>query len=54
LRAQLRLVITTGRRNPELDTAVANLGPNATCVPGDVSNLTDLAAAAKGRRRPFS
>jgi len=47
-------VIITGRRKPELDTAVADLGPNASGVPGDVSNLADLDAvmaviAARGK-----
>jgi NAD(P)-dependent dehydrogenase (short-subunit alcohol dehydrogenase family) len=35
-------VFVTGRRKPELDRAVAELGPNATGVPGDVANLADL------------
>jgi NAD(P)-dependent dehydrogenase (short-subunit alcohol dehydrogenase family) len=35
-------VFVTGRRKAELDTAVAELGKNATGVQGDVSNLADL------------
>jgi NAD(P)-dependent dehydrogenase (short-subunit alcohol dehydrogenase family) len=35
-------VYITGRRQAELDAAVAKLGPNATGIQGDVSNLTDL------------
>ncbi len=35
-------VYITGRRQAELDAAVAKLGPNATEVQGDVSNLADL------------
>lgn len=35
-------VIITGRRQAELDIAVAALGSNATGVRGDVSNLDDL------------
>lgn len=37
-------VIITGRRQPELDTAVAQLGPNALAIRTDVSQLTDLDA----------
>jgi NAD(P)-dependent dehydrogenase (short-subunit alcohol dehydrogenase family) len=35
-------VFITGRRQAELDEAVAQIGRNVTGVPGDVSNLTDL------------
>jgi NAD(P)-dependent dehydrogenase (short-subunit alcohol dehydrogenase family) len=35
-------VIVTGRRQPELDAAVTELGSNAFAVRGDVSNLSDL------------
>jgi NAD(P)-dependent dehydrogenase (short-subunit alcohol dehydrogenase family) len=48
-------VIITGRRQPELDKAVAEIGSNVTAVQGDVSNLDDLdrlykeAAAKKGK-----
>lgn len=35
-------VVITGRRKPELDAAVAELGANAIGVPSDVSSLTDL------------
>jgi NAD(P)-dependent dehydrogenase (short-subunit alcohol dehydrogenase family) len=35
-------VFITGRRQVELDEAVAQLGRNATGVPGDVSHLADL------------
>ena len=35
-------VFVTGRRQPELDAAVALLGDRATGVPGDVSSLEDL------------
>lgn len=35
-------VFITGRRQKELDAAVAELGENATGVQGDVSNLADL------------
>ena len=35
-------VFITGRRKPELDTAVKAIGPRATGVQGDVSNLADL------------
>ena len=35
-------VFITGRRQAELDEAVAQLGRNVTGVPGDVSNLADL------------
>ncbi len=35
-------VVITGRRQLELDAAVKEIGPNATGVRGDVSNLADL------------
>src|SRR2546429_8142833 len=35
-------VSITGRRKPELDAAVNEIGENVTGVQGDVSNLTDL------------
>jgi NAD(P)-dependent dehydrogenase (short-subunit alcohol dehydrogenase family) len=35
-------VVITGRRQKELDAAVKLIGPNATGVQGDVSNLADL------------
>lgn len=35
-------VFVTGRRQPELDAAVAQIGPSAVGVRGDVSNLSDL------------
>jgi NAD(P)-dependent dehydrogenase (short-subunit alcohol dehydrogenase family) len=35
-------VFVTGRRDPELATAVKQIGKNATGVQGDVSNLGDL------------
>ena len=35
-------VFITGRRESELDEAVATIGQNVTAVQGDVSNLTDL------------
>src|SRR3981189_2351351 len=35
-------VFITGRRQPELDAAVKEIGRNATGVQGDVSNLGDL------------
>src|ERR1700751_4369511 len=48
-------VFITGRRQAELDKAVAEIGGNVTAVPGDVSNLDDLdrlykeVAAKKGK-----
>lgn len=36
-------VYITGRRQERLDTAIAELGPNARAVQGSVSNLEDLA-----------
>ena len=35
-------VFITGRRQAELDEAVAEIGSNVTAVQGDVSNLDDL------------
>src|SRR5580704_2635357 len=35
-------VFITGRRQPELDAAVKEIGGNVTALRGDVSNLTDL------------
>src|SRR6266446_7630624 len=35
-------VFITGRRDPELDAAVNEVGRNVTGVQGDVSNLGDL------------
>src|SRR5262249_15211883 len=35
-------VFITGRRQAELDEAVAQVGRNVTGVPGDVTNLADL------------
>jgi NAD(P)-dependent dehydrogenase (short-subunit alcohol dehydrogenase family) len=35
-------VVITGRRQQELDAAVAEIGRNVTAVRGDVSNLADL------------
>ena len=48
-------VFVTGRRKDALDAAVARIGPNATGVRGDVSDLADLdrlydAVAQQGRR----
>ncbi|SNS07891.1 NAD(P)-dependent dehydrogenase, short-chain alcohol dehydrogenase family [Streptosporangium subroseum] len=48
-------VFVTGRRKDALDAAVAKIGPNATGVVGDVSDLADLdrlyeAVAQQGRR----
>ena len=37
-------VYITGRRQAELDAAAEKLGPNATAVRGDVSNMADLDA----------
>jgi NAD(P)-dependent dehydrogenase (short-subunit alcohol dehydrogenase family) len=48
-------VFITGRRQAELDKAVAEIGSNVTAVQGDVSNLEDLdrlykeIAAKKGK-----
>jgi NAD(P)-dependent dehydrogenase (short-subunit alcohol dehydrogenase family) len=48
-------VFITGRRQAELDEAVAEIGSNVTAVKGDVSNLDDLdrlykeVAAKKGK-----
>jgi NAD(P)-dependent dehydrogenase (short-subunit alcohol dehydrogenase family) len=36
-------VFITGRRQAELEGAVAQIGTRVTAVPGDVSNLADLA-----------
>src|SRR6187402_2597630 len=35
-------VVITGRRQAELDKAVAELGPNATAVRADASKLADI------------
>jgi NAD(P)-dependent dehydrogenase (short-subunit alcohol dehydrogenase family) len=35
-------VFITGRRQPELDAAVKEIGSNVTAICGDISNLTDL------------
>ena len=35
-------VFITGRRPAELETAVAEIGPNATGIQGDIANLSDL------------
>ncbi len=35
-------LVITGRRKPELDAAVAQIGPDALGVQGDVSSLADL------------
>ncbi|MFO0917623.1 MAG: glucose 1-dehydrogenase [Planctomycetaceae bacterium] len=35
-------VVVTGRRQPELDSAVNELGASALGIPGDVSKLSDL------------
>ena len=35
-------VFITGRRQPELDSAVREIGDNATGIRGDISNLSDL------------
>src|SRR5205823_2612830 len=35
-------VFTTGRRQSELDKAVAAIGDNAAAIQGDTSNLADL------------
>src|SRR6266568_8176711 len=46
-------VFIFGRRQKELDAAVADLGPNARAVKGSVSDLTDLNrlyAAVKAER----
>jgi NAD(P)-dependent dehydrogenase (short-subunit alcohol dehydrogenase family) len=48
-------IFITGRRQAELDKAVAEIGSNVTAVQGDVSNLDDLdrlykeVAAKKGK-----
>ena len=48
-------VFITGRRQSELDKAVAEIGKNVTSIQGDVSNLEDLdrlyqeIAASKGK-----
>ena len=46
-------VFVTGRRQTELDKAVALIGGNVTAIPGDVTNLDDLdriAAAVKSEK----
>lgn len=48
-------VYVTGRRKPELDAAVEEIGPNAVGVQGDVADLADLdrlyaAVAQRGHR----
>ncbi|MFD8077802.1 glucose 1-dehydrogenase [Streptomyces sp. NPDC059718] len=48
-------VFITGRRQEALDAALAEIGPNATAVRGDVSDLDDIdrlyaAVAEQGRR----
>ena len=46
-------VFVTGRRQTELDKAVALIGGNVTAIPGDVTNLADLdriTAAAKAEK----
>jgi NAD(P)-dependent dehydrogenase (short-subunit alcohol dehydrogenase family) len=35
-------VFITGRRQPELDAAVKEIGENATGIRGDISKLSDL------------
>jgi NAD(P)-dependent dehydrogenase (short-subunit alcohol dehydrogenase family) len=35
-------VFITGRRQPELDAAVREIGSNVTAIRGDISNLSDL------------
>ena len=35
-------VFITGRRQPELDAAAKEIGPNVTAVRGDIANLSDL------------
>src|SRR4051812_38130459 len=35
-------VYTTGRRKPELDAAVTEIGPNVTAVQGDVATPADI------------
>ena len=35
-------VYITGRRQPELDAAVASIGSNVTAIQGDVTKLVDL------------
>jgi NAD(P)-dependent dehydrogenase (short-subunit alcohol dehydrogenase family) len=49
-------VFVTGRRDPELATAVKEIGRNVTGVQGDVSNLSDLDRlfAKSSRRRASS
>jgi NAD(P)-dependent dehydrogenase (short-subunit alcohol dehydrogenase family) len=47
------IVFIFGRRQPELDAAVADLGPNARAVKGSISDLADLDrlyAAVKAER----
>jgi len=44
-------VFITGRRQGELDTAVAQIGANATGIQGDVSNMADLDALFAAIRR---
>jgi NAD(P)-dependent dehydrogenase (short-subunit alcohol dehydrogenase family) len=43
-------VFITGRRKASLDDAVATIGPNATGVAGDVSNLDDIDRATEAIR----
>ena len=40
-------VFITGRRQAELDKAVAEIGSNVTAVQGDVSSLDDLAGCTR-------
>ncbi|UQA57715.1 SDR family NAD(P)-dependent oxidoreductase [Polyangium aurulentum] len=49
-------VFITGRRQPELDAAVKEIGKNATGIRGDVSNLADidrLYDAVQQQKRPI-
>src|SRR5271170_1694983 len=46
-------VVITGRRQAELDAAVKEIGPNATGVRGDVSNLADLDRLYAGQREAW-
>ncbi|CAM4065214.1 SDR family NAD(P)-dependent oxidoreductase [Bordetella bronchialis] len=50
LAAQGARVFITGRRQPELDAAVAAIGPAATAIRADASVLSDLDAST--RRSP--
>ena len=50
LAAEGATVFVTGRRKPELDAAMAQIGGNAVGVQGDVSDLADLDSLFQGVR----